>query len=185
MFRLPQLAKTGRAFSGVRNHMNGPSDLWNPKPGDWNYYSTDHALHFRDPFPPVMANSIDRYKPIYAKWHKLRHIPLPNTWSSDWRYWDHGPEVNRLQRWFQLEYGIKGPIQPMAFLADQPESVFAFETRGGYYIWDGAASVLEKYVARFESHEDFLKRLDKEKMVRVVSLNEDRYKAQMCVEVPL
>ncbi|KAJ7629001.1 hypothetical protein FB45DRAFT_1029054 [Roridomyces roridus] len=133
---------------------------YNLRPDDPNYYSTDHALCFKDPFPlPLCAEALERYKPLYAKSHTLRHIPLPNRFSSDWRYWDHGTEVHSVEVWVRRKYGVQGPIEPMAFLVDQQESFFAFAANGEYYFWDGAATVLKKYVRRFDSHEDFLPHL--------------------------
>ncbi|KAJ7629003.1 hypothetical protein FB45DRAFT_1059629 [Roridomyces roridus] len=150
MFRLRRVAKisssrrTVSSVAGVRdrNQINA-QPTHNLKPDDPNYYSTDHALFFDDPFPlPVLAVALERYKLVYAKWHKLRHIPLPNRFSSDWRYWYHGMQVHAVEGW--------------------QESLFAFAASNGeYYFWDGAATVLEKYVGqRFESHEDFLRNLD-------------------------
>ncbi|KAJ7618634.1 hypothetical protein FB45DRAFT_1033826 [Roridomyces roridus] len=130
-----------------------------PKPGDPDFYSTDHALRHTDPFSPF---HLENYKPIYAKFHQLRHIPLPCPWSCDWRYWFHGQSVHddTIQGHMYRAFRVEGPIEPMVFVAGETEPVFAFRAGGEYYLFDGLTENLERFVGRFVDDEDFLRRFN-------------------------
>ncbi|KAJ6527521.1 hypothetical protein B0H19DRAFT_1385465 [Mycena capillaripes] len=113
---------------------------------------------YRDPYIGKDAEYMARYRAIYERWYYAPVVPQP--WSCEWRYWAFGRDVPYFIERFREDFGING-VEPVAFLPAQPEPIFFFASEGGYYMFNDWQML--RFNAKFESHADFLRRVNAER----------------------
>ncbi|KAJ7118112.1 hypothetical protein C8R44DRAFT_878745 [Mycena epipterygia] len=73
------------------------------------------------------------YYQAYKHWH-TSPVPLPQDWSCDWKEWNNGPWVDHMIGELKY-YGIRTPVEPLAFRNAAVVERMLFFSDGQYYLY--------------------------------------------------